>query len=222
MRTRKLISPQVINRLPKYLKLLESMRAQGQERTSSTQLANHLGSTASQIRQDLSMFGTYGATGYSYSTDTLIREIRNILGISQPHHIVAIGVGSIGRALLEHMNFRKYNHHVSAAFDNDPKLIGTIINGVPVYDIAKLPAYLDSHEVDICMLTVSASAAKSIAKELYRLGIPAIWNFTNVDLGLDESQIIVQNVSFPDSLLVLTYYLEQSQPVCSVLKVQAG
>ena len=99
------ISPNVINRMPKYLRCLHRLHHNGLERTSSAQIAQIMGTTPSQVRQDLSAFGSFGSQGYGYNIEFLIGEIHKILGLNHKHEIAVIGVGGIGRALLEHMEF---------------------------------------------------------------------------------------------------------------------
>lgn len=203
------VSKNTVNRLPKYLHYLQDLKQNGLTRTSSSVIAEALGMTASQVRQDLSAFGNYGAQGYGYDIEKLIANICEIIGVYQPHSIAVVGVGCIGRALLEHMDFTSYNYRVCAAFDIDPNVIGTTINGVQVYSIDVIEEILQRHRVDICMLTVSKSAAKSVASKLNQLKVRGIWNFTNVNLGLDKTETVVENVDFLDSLLTLTYYLKK-------------
>lgn len=204
------ISRNIVNRMPRYLRCLHSLLHNGIDRTSSAQIAQLMGTTPSQVRQDFSAFGSFGSQGYGYNVSYLITEIHKILGLQYTHEIAVIGVGSIGRALLEHMDFEEYNYHVSAAFDIDPTLVGTTVNSVEVQHISTLPEVLQSRSIDICMLTVPKKAAKEVAAKLYALGVPAIWNFTNEDLGLNQTGIIVQDVNFLDSLFALTYYLEET------------
>ena len=51
------ISNNVIRRMPRYLRKLDELSAQGVERISSNELGRQLGLTPSQIRQDFSCFG---------------------------------------------------------------------------------------------------------------------------------------------------------------------
>ena len=37
----------------------------------------------------------------------------------------------------------------------------------------------------------------------------AIWNFTNIELDVNENEAIVENIHFSDSLLALGYYLSE-------------
>ncbi len=210
---RKYISSRVINRLPKYSRTLHNLESAGYDRVSSQMIADSLGYTPSQVRQDFSMFGAFGATGYGYNVQGLNREIQNILGIHERHNIVLVGVGGIGRALLEHMEFGTYHYRVLAAFDVDPNIVGQVVNGVQVYHMDDFISFVSEHAVDICMLTVSREAVRNVAKCACQCGIPAIWNFSGVDLEQEFSDVAIQNVNFLDSLFVLTYYLEQHKKV---------
>ena len=57
--------------------------------------------TASQIRQDFSCFGEFGQQGYGYNVEELRAEIGHILGVDNNHHLIMIGVGNLGHALLQ-------------------------------------------------------------------------------------------------------------------------
>lgn len=205
------VSPNVINRMPKYLRCLRAAQERGEKRISSAQIAAALGTTASQVRQDLTVFGSYGSQGYGYNIALLAGEIERILGIDAPHEIAVVGVGGIGRALLEHMDFKRYHYHVTAAFDVNPALVGTTVNGVPVYHMQDFARVIGENPVDICMLTVPKSAAMEVARQAYACHVPALWNFSDEDLKLSGLDMVVQNVNFLDSLFTLTYYLEDSK-----------
>ena len=88
----------VINRLPRYYRFLASLRTRGIVRISSRELAEKMGLTASQIRQDLNCFGGFGQQGYGYNIEQLYNEIGNILGLSSKFKAVLIGAGNLGHA----------------------------------------------------------------------------------------------------------------------------
>ena len=60
---KKVISEAVIKRLPKYYRQLRLLSEQGQAKVSSHALAQMLGITASQVRQDFCNFGGFGQQG---------------------------------------------------------------------------------------------------------------------------------------------------------------
>ena len=57
------VSRAVIQRLPRYYRYISALRAQGEQRVSSRKLAETLGLTAYQIRQDFNCFGGFGPQG---------------------------------------------------------------------------------------------------------------------------------------------------------------
>ncbi len=166
-----------------------------------------MGLTSSQIRQDFSCFGEFGQQGYGYNVVALRTEIAEILGTTRNYSVILVGVGNIGRALIDNFCFEQYGFHMIAAYDVRPDLIGTTIGGIKVNDISDLPRAFDNRDVEVAVLSVPKSMANTVADDIVRLGVRAIWNFTNVELKLDDSDVVVENVHFSDSLLALGYYL---------------
>lgn len=203
------ISIAVIRRLPRYYRHLDELYRGGTVRISSTALAGTMGLTASQIRQDLSCFGEFGQQGYGYSVERLRGEIAGILGMDRQHTAVILGVGNLGRALLENFPFQKNGFTLSAAFDVEPGIVGTVRGGVPVYHVDALEDFLAAHPVSVGVLTMPGAAARSIAQRLERAGVKGIWNFTNTELSVGDPSVRVENVHFADSLLALSYLISE-------------
>ncbi|MBR1457650.1 MAG: redox-sensing transcriptional repressor Rex [Oscillospiraceae bacterium] len=205
------ISDNVIRRLPRYLRALTELEERGEEKVSSSELGRLLGLTASQIRQDLNCFGGFGLQGYGYNVPTLRVAISGILGMNRGYRAVLVGVGNIGRALIERFQFNDWGFTLQCAFDIDPAVVGTSQRGIPVLDSSALPEYLRENRVDAAVLAVPAQEAKEVAALLRRCGVEAIWNFTNVDVQPPGSDVIVENVHFSDSLLALSYFLTEKR-----------
>ena len=203
------VSDAVIHRLPRYYRYLDELHNKGVVRISSNSLGQKMDITASQIRQDLSCFGEFGQQGYGYNVTALRAQIATILGLDRGFSAVLIGVGNIGRALVDNFCFSSWGCHLCAAFDIDPRLIGTTMNGIPIYSMEQLETYLKENSVDVAVLTVPKEVAIKVTERLTSCGIEAIWNFTNVDLTGPESTTIVENVHFSDSLLSLSYYVSE-------------
>ena len=176
------ISDAVIRRLPRYYRQLTDLCARGVVRISSHSLGQEMNITASQIRQDLSCFGEFGQQGYGYNAEELLAEIGHILGVDNNHHLIMIGVGNLGRALLHNFPFSQTGFSADAAFDIDPAVIGTVVNKVPVRSMEELENYIRGHSVDVVVLTVPQSIAQETASRLVQLGVRGFWNFTNVEL----------------------------------------
>ena len=199
------ISDAVIRRLPRYYRQLTDLCARGVVRISSHSLGQEMNITASQIRQDFSCFGEFGQQGYGYNVEELRAEIGHILGVDNDHHLIMIGVGNLGHALLQNFRFSQTGFSVDAAFDVSPTVVGTTVNGVPIYAMADLDSYIREHSVDVVVLTVSQSVAQETADRIIRLGVRGFWNFTNVELVSSDPDVKFENIHFADSLLTLSY-----------------
>ena len=199
------ISDAVIRRLPRYYRQLTDLCARGVVRISSHSLGQEMNITASQIRQDFSCFGEFGQQGYGYNVEELRAEIGHILGVDNDHHLIMIGVGNLGRALLRNFPFSQTGFSVDAAFDVSTAVVGSSVNGVPVYAMEELESYIEKHSVDVVVLTIPQSVAQDTANRLIELGVHGFWNFTNVELSSSNPDVKFENIHFADSLLTLSY-----------------
>lgn len=205
------VSNNVIRRLPRYLRKLDELAARGVTRISSFELGQQLGLTPSQIRQDFSCFGEFGQQGYGYNVADLRAHISTILGSDRGFNAILVGVGNLGRALIENFSFADCGFTLSAAFDINPALIGKSVAGVPVYDgaMTSIEQYVKENQVDVAVLAVPKTVAVDVAEGLESLGVDAIWNFTNVELAAPDTNTIIENMHFSDSLLTLSYFVAE-------------
>ncbi len=201
-----------IKRLPQYRAALADALEAGHTRISSSQLAGVCNVTASQLRQDLSYFGSFGQQGYGYDTEVLLTSIDRILGIDQNSPMILVGVGRLGRSLLSYPGFAGKGFQFVYAFDSNPELFGMQLDGVPVYDVSELEQRLADQAIDIAVLTVPKEAAQSTAELLVAAGVRGIMNFAPIQLHL-PSYVVVENVHFSHSLLTLAFQLKPRRPV---------
>ncbi len=198
------ISQAVVQRLPRYFRYLDELRNNGVERISSQELSELMKVTASQIRQDLNNFGGFGQQGYGYNVDFLYHEIGKILGLDKKHHFIIIGAGNLGRALGNYIKFERRGFIFSGIFDQDEKLVGSFVRGLPVRPMEELERFVRENDIDIAVLTIPKAGAAEVAERLVGSGIKAIWNFAHVDLNVPDG-IQVENVHLSDSLMRLSY-----------------
>lgn len=199
------ISDAVIRRLPRYYRHLNELCSRGVVRISSHSLGQEMNITASQIRQDFSCFGEFGQQGYGYNVEELKAEIGHILGVDNDHHLIMIGVGNLGHALLQNFPFSQCGFTVDAAFDVSPAVIGTAVNGVPICSMSELDTFIQGHSVDVVVLTIPQTVAQDTADHLISLGVKGFWNFTNIELSSQVPDVQFENIHFADSLLTLSY-----------------
>ena len=180
------------------------MIARGESYVSSAVLARELDIDPVVARKDLAMAGVSGTPRRGYPAKELTEAINRALGWDNTTDAALVGVGSLGRALLGYQGFEEQNLRIAAAFDGDPKLVGTVIHGVRVRamdDIVKLVPRL---KLKLGILTVPNLAAQDCADQLVAAGIRGIWNFTAIQLVVPET-VKVQRVDLAASLAVLSH-----------------
>ena len=135
-------------------------------------------------------------------------EIAKILGLDQGHTAILVGAGNMGRALATHTRFESRGFRLVGIFDNDPKKIGTLINGHTIQDYAGIEAFIEEREPKMAILAVPKQVIHDVAEELVGYGIKAFLNFSHAELSAVE-HIAVENVHLGDSLMRLSYKLMQ-------------
>ena len=168
-----------------------------------------MSSTASQIRQDLNCFGGFGQQGYGYSVPILREEIGKILGLDHIHKTVLIGAGNLGRAIATHLNFENLGFRLTAIFEKDEKLIGTMLRGIRVQPDEEIERYISASQVDTAVLAMPKEAVEKMADRLYAVGIRNFWNFSHYDISRKYDDVVVENVHLSDSLMTLCYRINE-------------
>ncbi len=207
----KTISLSVIRRLPRYYRFLLELKNNGVNRISSKGLAEKMGTSASQIRQDLNCFGGFGQQGYGYDVPRLFNEISIILGLDNQYSAVLLGAGNLGRAILNHVDFASRGFRLTAVFDINPAIIGTEIAGMTVMDAAKLEEYCKSVKTDAAFICLPKESAEPVADILYRCGVRAFWNFSHYDISMKYRDAVTENVHLNDSLMTLCCCMTESR-----------
>lgn len=205
------ISMSVIRRLPRYYRFLLELKSNGALRVSSRELAEKMGASASQIRQDLNCFGGFGQQGYGYDVPKLFDEISSILGLDHHYNAILLGVGNLGRAVINHVAFESRGFHLTALFDKNPELIGTRVKELPVRDIAELEEYCKAHRTDAAFLCLPRDSVEALGEILYNSGIRYFWNFSHFDLTMKYPDVIMENVHLNDSLMTLCYRITEDR-----------
>ena len=95
----------VVNRLPVYARALAELAEAGESVVSSQALGERLDVTPAQIRKDLSYFGRFGKQGRGYNVNVLLTKLREILGLDRQWRVCVVGVGRLGKAVVEYGGF---------------------------------------------------------------------------------------------------------------------
>lgn len=200
LRARKLSEP-TIARLPVYQRIAEGWLARGQHRIDSRQIGELAGVTATTVRRDLAGLGTLGTRGAGYDVGVLNERIGEALGHDRYYDVIVVGIGNLGRALVNSSNFLIRGARLAALYDIDPSVVGTEVAGHVVRSLNE-----PVQTATVGVLCVPASVAQDVADRLIEVDIHALLNFApqvlTVPLGT-----AVHYVDFSIELQILMYHL---------------
>lgn len=200
LRSRKLSEP-TISRLPVYQRIVEGWQRRGETSIDSRQMGELAGVTATTVRRDLAGLGSLGTRGSGYDVDVLVDRIGEALGHDRSYQVVVVGMGNLGRALVNSKSFLIRGADLTAIYDSDPHLVGTEIAGHVVHS-------LDDEMVSasVGVICVPPEAAQGVADRLVAANVHALLNFApqvlTVPLGT-----AVHYVDFSIELQILMYHL---------------
>ena len=204
------VSEATTHRLSLLLRSLRTLEEEGVGTVSSQQLAERFSLNAAQIRKDLAQFGEFGVRGVGYRVAELKERLNAVMGLDRPRTMVVLGAGHLGQALADSKNFNSDGFRVIALFDNDRRKIGgRSRTGVPIRDIAELPAVARAETIEIGVLAVPAEAVPSAAVVLRNAGVKALLNFAPITLA-PVPGLEVKNVDLTLFLENLSYRLAAS------------
>lgn len=198
-----------LRRLPWYLSCAKLMRDKGEKFVSSTQISKQINIDSSQIAKDLSYVDISGRTRVGYEVDLLINVLEDFLGFTNLHRAYLFGVGSLGGALLRDSGLSHFGLKIVGAFDVNPDLVGTEINGIPIYHTDELQLRMQKDKVNIGVLTVPIAISQQVTDKMVEGGIKAVWNFTPFRIRVPEG-IVVQNTSLYAHLAVMFNRLNEN------------
>ena len=199
------LSAKAIGRLCLYRRILEDWEGNGKSRVFSHELAGAAGQTAVLVRRDLMGIGYAGSPNRGYDVGALRHAIGDLLDHHEMQNVALIGVGNLGKALLDYFQGLRPNLRISAAFDNDPDKVGKEIGGARTYHLSDLGRVIEESAIGIAVLTVPSEAAQETADRLIEAGVRSLLNFTRVRLRI-PSGIYVENVDISMSLEKVAYF----------------
>lgn len=197
----------VIYRLPLYLRILTPLAEENAEVVSSKELGERLHMTPAQIRKDLSYFGKFGKQGKGYNVSLLREELRQILGLDREWHIALIGVGRLGKAILDYGMLALREFTIVAAFDIDPHQIGRNVNGLVIQDLSELADTLKRKNIEIGIVAVPPSQVQQAIDRLVECGIKVILNYAPTAARAPKD-VRIHEVGPTLALQRMTYFLK--------------
>jgi redox-sensing transcriptional repressor len=204
----KVLPEKTIERLSQYRRTLNNFKnLHGKNRIFSHELAALLNITAVQVRRDIMFIGYSSSQRKGYVIDELVQVISQIIDTQEPINVAVVGYGNLGKAITTYFIGNRPKLNLVAAFDIDPKKIGSVVNEIKCYSIDRLREIIAKNDISIAVLTVPTHAAKEMARILVQTGIKGILNFTTVNLNVPEN-IYLEEYDMITSLEKVAYFVK--------------
>lgn len=200
----KYIPRATLQRLATYIQELEAFARDGVTVISSNPLAEACGINGSQVRKDLTYLGEFGVRGVGYNVDDLINSIKEALGVNRIWRMGLVGVGNLGRAILNHGEFRAKGFHIVGLFDCDPFKIGEVMHGLEVRCSDDLKTAAAELKIEIGIITTPPERAQRAANYIVEAGINSILTFAPCRLRVPK-HVQVEYVDFFHYLYALAF-----------------
>ena len=202
----------VVQRLPIYVRVLSQLLESHIEIISSHQLGELLQITPAQIRKDLSYFGRFGKQGRGYNIQFLLDELRQILGIDRAWKACLIGLGRLGRAIINYPGFSPEGFEIVAAFDNNVAQYNSNLGTITVQSMDEIAHTVKEKNISIGIVAVPSNQAQSVIDTLVESGITGILNYAPI-APLAPKHIVMRNIDPVLSLQSMTFYMKENDEI---------
>ncbi len=199
----------IIKRLSQYKKILQKLKSMGFVRVFSDNLSDALGISSSLVRKDFAACNITGKRRGGYVVEQLIERLNTLLGKDEEQHIIVVGCGKLGSALINHKGFASEQIRVAAGFDSDPQRIDREA-ATPVLPIDELPAFIEQRGIQVAALAVPEEATLGMIEKLRACGIRGVLNFAAVPVK-STADCNVQNVNLALEVEKLFYLIIASK-----------
>lgn len=199
METQK-ISKATLRRYPLYLKAVRRLKSEGRDKVMSHELSDLVNIKSTTIRRDFSLLGKLGKQGYGYDVNLLESRFNEILGMNFEEKIILVGVGNLGKALLNYNQWDYVVGEIVCGFD-------TVVEdkqdlNVPVYHIDNLKEKIP-YGSKIAILT-GADNIQATVDKLIECGIIGIVNFTHEHVNVSEG-VVIRDVDVVSSIQEIVF-----------------
>lgn len=200
----------VVQRLPIYVRVLSQLLESKEQVISSHQLGELLQMTPAQIRKDLSYFGRFGKQGRGYNIQFLLDELRHILGIDRAWKACIVGLGRLGRAVINYPGFSPEGFEIVAAFDNDMAQYNSKLGNISVQSMEEIARTVKEKNISIGIVAVPSNQAQSVIDILVDNGITGILNYAPI-APFAPANVVMKNIDPVLSLQSMTFYMKESE-----------
>lgn len=199
-----------IERLSQYRRALLLCLEQGKAHIFSHEIAKIQHITSVQVRRDLMLIGYSGTLRKGYNIQQLIDLIGTIIDSQGGINVAIVGMGNLGRALINYFEGKRHKLIITAGFDNNPEKIGTKLAGVPCYSIDEMSPVIKDKNIQIGIITVPGTQTTEIAAKLVEAGVRGILNYTPKPIDV-PNDVYLEEYDMITTLEKVAFYVKMSE-----------
>lgn len=206
-----------IERLSQYRRALLICQENRKTHIFSHEIAKIQHITAVQVRRDLMLIGYSGTLRQGYNIQELIDLIGEIIDSEELTKVAVMGLGDLGRALVNYFHDKRSKLDIVAIFDINPNKIGNTFNGVPVYPVEQINSIIRGENISIGIITVPAKQAPVTAGRLIDAGIKGILNYTPTPIQVPDD-VYLEEYDMITSIEKVAFYVKLANEKSSLKK----
>lgn len=206
----KTLPENTVKRLSEYRRTMLRCLDEGKTHIYSHELADLQNITAVQVRRDLMFIGYSSQGRMGYDIRDLTKVIGKVIDPGELMNLAIVGYGNLGKAVSAYLLNRRPMLKLVAAFDIDPRKIGSALSGIQCYPIERLREIIASLDIRIAILSVPSPAAQETAKALVASGIRGILNFTTININVPPD-ISLEEMDIITSIEKVAYYIKHTR-----------
>lgn len=196
-----------IERLSQYRRALLLCHFSGKTHIFSHEIAKIQHITAVQVRRDIMLIGYTGTLRKGYNIKELIALIGKILDTDEGLNVAVIGVGNLGRAIINYFRGKRTKLSIIAAFDSNPDKIGKEYFDVKCYDINDINRIIKEKDISIGIITVPSQSAAEVSEKLVNACIKGILNYTPKPVNV-PSNVYLEEYDMITSLEKVAFFVK--------------
>lgn len=196
-----------IERLSQYRRALLICQENGKTHIFSHEIAKIQHITAVQVRRDLMLIGYSGTLRKGYNIQELIELIAEIIDTEEMTKVAVMGLGDLGRALVNYFHDKRSKLDIVAIFDINPEKTGKEFNGVPCYPVEMITEIVPNENITIGIITVPAKQAPITAGRLIEAGIKGILNYTPTPIQVPD-EVYLEELDMITTLEKIAFYVK--------------
>lgn len=202
------ISERSIDRLRRYLCILDLMESEDESTVSSGEIANLAGVKSGLVRKDFCRFGGFGRPSVGYNISYLRKQIRDILKLNEQKHIALIGVKALELDTRLEERLAENNCRIDVIFTTGSLRLETNIQQIPINSTENVSGIIRDAEIEFAIISDIGDDCRSLIDALASGGVKAILNLTSVPIKAPPD-VAVKNIDIPGEIITLSLKYER-------------